>query len=412
MNETQEQTRAIAITTPMQMLERAVSSGADVAVMSQLLELQERWQANQARIAFSASITALRKDLPVIVKSRQVDFTTAKGRTSYRYEDLADMVDILSDPLAKHGLTFRWRTDSTTNGAISVTCILEHEKGHCEETTLSGPHDTSGNKNAIQAIGSIVSYLQRYTLKAALGIAASHDDDGRQGAEKGSPPRPAWVDGFAQWRKAVGDDIYLAVLARFGVPEGGEADISEEKAVEINAAFRDADDVDFPAAKAVEQPPAPKEAAQPEPPTLEVYRALCGLYKATLGEETYHEVLAPFTADESGKSNAVSSDSWARALFALYDYARQDRPEAAPWPSQEALAEAAGMKKEDVLEGCRVFEMGIHGDAWLTLRSELAEAYLGVTWADPDKALVTPLRVYHARLCDMAWAAAPEGGDK
>ncbi len=79
--------------------------------------------------------------------------------------------------MAALGLSFRWRTDSD-DGVVKVSCIISHRDGHSEETTLSAKPDGSGSKNAIQAIGSAVTYLQRYTLKAALGIAASKDDDG------------------------------------------------------------------------------------------------------------------------------------------------------------------------------------------------------------------------------------------
>src|SRR5690606_13579685 len=50
---------------------------------------------------------------------------------------------------------------------------------HSEENSLAGPADNSGSKNAIQAIGSTLTYLQRYTLIQALGLAAADDDDGR-----------------------------------------------------------------------------------------------------------------------------------------------------------------------------------------------------------------------------------------
>ena len=79
--------------------------------------------------------------------------------------------------MAAHGLSYRFRT--IQDGAIKVTCILSHKSGHSEENTLSGPADASGSKNAIQAIGSTLTYLQRYTLTQALGLAASDDDDGR-----------------------------------------------------------------------------------------------------------------------------------------------------------------------------------------------------------------------------------------
>lgn len=51
--------------------------------------------------------------------------------------------------------------------------------GHSEETSLEAPEDHSGNKNNIQAIGSAATYLQRYTLKLALGLASAHDDDAK-----------------------------------------------------------------------------------------------------------------------------------------------------------------------------------------------------------------------------------------
>ena len=182
-------TEALAATvTPMAMLDRAITSGASVEVLERLLSLQERWQATEARRAFSAALAALRHDMPVIVKTQQVDFSTGRGRTEYKYEDLAEIIGAVSEPMAQHGLSFRWRTDSDTPGMVKVTCLVEHADGHSEATALSGPYDDSGNKNAIQAIGSVVTYLQRYTLKAALGIAAARDDDGRHGAPQGSPP--------------------------------------------------------------------------------------------------------------------------------------------------------------------------------------------------------------------------------
>ena len=186
-----------AAITPMSMLDRAIASGASVEVLERLMALQERWQANEARRSFSAALAALRSDMPRIVKTQQVKFSS----TNYQYEDLAEIVDAVSGPMAQHGLSFRWRTDSDTPGYVTVACLVEHADGHSEATALSGPYDDSGNKNAIQAIGSVVTYLQRYTLKAALGIAAARDDDGRHGAPQGSPPPRVEPQRPAQARK-------------------------------------------------------------------------------------------------------------------------------------------------------------------------------------------------------------------
>ena len=60
-----------------------------------------------------------------------------------------------------------------------MTCVLSHRDGYSEETTLTAGADDSGKKNSIQAIGSTTTYLQRYTLKLALGLATQdRDDDG------------------------------------------------------------------------------------------------------------------------------------------------------------------------------------------------------------------------------------------
>lgn len=164
--------------TPMDMLNRAVAQGANIEVLEKLMGLQERWEAGQARKAFDEAMAAAKAEIPVIVKNRTVDFTSTKGRTHYKHEDLAEIARTVTPILAKHGLSYRYRTSSAPNEPVTVTCIVSHRGGHCEENTLAAGRDESGNKNSIQAIGSTITYLQRMTLKAALGLAASDDDDG------------------------------------------------------------------------------------------------------------------------------------------------------------------------------------------------------------------------------------------
>jgi hypothetical protein len=76
-------------------------------------------------------------------------------------------------------LAHRWEIKQGQGGLIEVTCVLMHERGHQERVTLTGMPDSSGKKNAIQQTGSTVTYLQRYTLMAATGVASvDQDDDG------------------------------------------------------------------------------------------------------------------------------------------------------------------------------------------------------------------------------------------
>lgn len=165
--------------TPYDMLTHAVSSGAGMEVIEKLMSLQERWEASQARKAFDAAMSDAKTEITPIVKNRAVGYDGKGGsRTSYRHEDLAEIARTVDPLLAKHGLSYRFQT-TQQDGFIHVTCIVSHRDGHSERNVLFASADSSGSKNSIQAIGSTITYLQRYTLKAALGLAASNDDDGR-----------------------------------------------------------------------------------------------------------------------------------------------------------------------------------------------------------------------------------------
>ena len=175
-----------AAVTPMDMIDRALATNADPSTLEKLLALQERWEANQGRKAFDEAMAAAKAEIPTIRKNRTVDFTSSKGRTHYRHEDLAEIAATVNPILGKHGLSYRFKTTNAPNEPITVTCVITHRMGYFEETTLSGPRDDSGNKNAIQQVGSTLTYLQRMTLKAALGLAASEDDDGRKSDDQQS----------------------------------------------------------------------------------------------------------------------------------------------------------------------------------------------------------------------------------
>ena len=163
--------------TPYTMLMLAVQRGATVEQMQQLMDLQERHERNEARKAFVVALNAFKADPPEVLKSRKVTF----GQTNYKHAALDDASEIIGAALAEHDISHRWNVEQA-DGKIKVTCILTHALGHSESVTMEASPDTSGSKNSIQAIGSTVSYLQRYTLFTASGIAPKNvDDDGRGG---------------------------------------------------------------------------------------------------------------------------------------------------------------------------------------------------------------------------------------
>ncbi len=166
------------------MIERVVMNpDADLDKLERMLAMKERMDAQNASRAYAAALSGARAEIPPIIKDATVDFTSSKGRTHYKHETLAGIAKTIDPILSKHGLSYRFRTEQG-NGGVRVTCIIQHADGHSEETSLSGAPDGSGSKNSFQAIGSAVTYLQRYTLKAALGLSAEVDDDGQAAAPR------------------------------------------------------------------------------------------------------------------------------------------------------------------------------------------------------------------------------------
>lgn len=166
--------------TPMSLIQLAVSQNADIDKLEKLMELQMRWEANEAKKAYVSAMNLFKSELPTILKNRHVKFPTSKGTTEYDHATIDQVCDALIPAMSKYGLHHRWIVDQQ-NGRIKVTCIITHVQGHSEQTSMEAGPDDSGGKNAIQAISSSTTYLERYTFLAATGTAAKGtDSDGAQ----------------------------------------------------------------------------------------------------------------------------------------------------------------------------------------------------------------------------------------
>jgi len=166
-------------TSPPALLAMAVQQGADIDKLQKLMDLQERWEKNEARKAYVTAMSEFKANPPEIFKNKHVRFQSQKGLTEYDHATLDHIASAVGQAMSPYGLSFRWDIEQTDGGQIRVTCIITHAQGHSESVPMKASADQSGSKNSIQAMGSTVTYLQRYTLLAATGLAAKgQDDDG------------------------------------------------------------------------------------------------------------------------------------------------------------------------------------------------------------------------------------------
>ena len=171
--------------TPADLLRLAVEQGADLDRLERLMELQSRWEAGEARKAYNAAMAAFKAKPLAIGKDKHVSFTTQKGKTEYDHATLGNVVRVIVPALAQEGLSHSWVTERIEGGRVQVTCKITHALGHSESMALDAPLDDSGGKNNIQALGSAITYLQRYTLLSMTGLATEdQDDDGKESGVK------------------------------------------------------------------------------------------------------------------------------------------------------------------------------------------------------------------------------------
>ncbi|MCK5017407.1 MAG: ERF family protein [Candidatus Peribacteraceae bacterium] len=165
---------AIAVQSPIELMTLALSKNMEVDKLEKMLELQERYEKNEAKKAYTDAMASFKANPPKILKDMNVSYK----QTSYNHASLGNVTQSINKALAEHGFSSSWKTNQENN--ITVTCSITHKAGHSESTSLSAPPDSSGSKNTIQAIGSTVTYLQRYTLLALTGLATHEDDDAQK----------------------------------------------------------------------------------------------------------------------------------------------------------------------------------------------------------------------------------------
>ena len=135
-----------------------------------MLDMQERVLDRNARQAFTADLASMQIELPRIAEN-------GKGHNSAKYALLEDINDAVRPVLNKFGFAVTFSIDQTDRN-VTVVARLSHKMGFSEETRLSLPLDTSGNKNPVQAAGSTISYGKRYAICALLNISTGEDCDG------------------------------------------------------------------------------------------------------------------------------------------------------------------------------------------------------------------------------------------
>lgn len=160
---------AAPVSSILEVISRAASDPAvDIDKLERLMQMQERMQARQAAQQFAEDLSQMQTELPSIGER-------GNAANRYTYALWEDINAAIKPVMARFGFALSFRTDFSDG--IAVTGVLTHLSGHSEQTTIKLPADNSGNKPAVQAVASSVSYGKRYTAGALLNLTSHGEDD-------------------------------------------------------------------------------------------------------------------------------------------------------------------------------------------------------------------------------------------
>ena len=112
-----------------------------------------------------------------------------EGKLKRKYADLTAMIDAVRKVLPKHGLSIA-QIVLPSEGVAHVRTMLMHESGQWLASECRMPYDNTGSKNAIQSMGSAITYARRYSLSALVGVVADDDDDREPPRRNAPEPAP------------------------------------------------------------------------------------------------------------------------------------------------------------------------------------------------------------------------------
>lgn len=106
------------------------------------------------------------------------------------YLDLSAIANTVRPLLAKHGLSVIQYPIDDENGRISVNTVLLHKSG--QKIEFPGIWVKPSKIGDVQVLGSIITYLKRYSIAAILFVAGcEEDDDGEKAVGRGETVQQA-----------------------------------------------------------------------------------------------------------------------------------------------------------------------------------------------------------------------------
>lgn len=169
------------------LIDKAIEKDIDVDKFAKLVDIVKMLENEKSKRDFYEALSNFQGEVPPIKKLSRADM--GYGKPKYNYAEFGEIVTTIQEPLKRHGLSYHFeignepvvikgeKGEDIIVEFVAVTCTVAHKSGYEKTTTMSVQKDAGAGKSNVQAVGSTITYLKRYTLLALLGIGTADPDD-------------------------------------------------------------------------------------------------------------------------------------------------------------------------------------------------------------------------------------------
>jgi len=161
--------------TPANFIEMAIEKGLSIEHLKGLMELKEKWDAQQAKLAYDEAMAGFQSECPPIKKMKKGG-VTREGVVAYYYAPIEDIVEQTRELRFKYGFSFKMST-VTLPGEVEVTFTITHVQGHSESNSVKMPFLTqTGIMSSAQVVAGTRTFAMRYAYSDGFGITTIDED--------------------------------------------------------------------------------------------------------------------------------------------------------------------------------------------------------------------------------------------
>jgi len=154
-----------------------------VEKLERLIALRDQEEKKQHERAYIEAMEVLHGSLRSIPRKGLITYPGKEGKSasSVKFATYEDMDAIMRPLLREFGFTLSFSYGSV-GGIQGYVMKCRHTLGHVEQTLLPLGADKSGGKNDVQAVGSSITYVQRYLMKMGFNLTIKDDPTDDNGA--------------------------------------------------------------------------------------------------------------------------------------------------------------------------------------------------------------------------------------